>query len=106
MYVTDKILSALSNRTRRDAMRLMLDGSDHCLCELMERLDVSQPSMSRHMRTLKQAGLVRDERRAQWVHFQLPEQLPSQVLTLLKAALVLPEDDQPANNTRSKDQAA
>lgn len=90
---TDKILSALSNHIRRDAMRLMMDGSDHCLCELMQQLNVAQPNMSRHMRTLKQAGLVRDERRAQWVHFQLPAELPAAVLALIKAALALPEKE-------------
>jgi len=61
------ILSALSEPTRLGAIRILADGGEHCVCQMMARLDATQSRMSRHMQTLKQAGLVTDRRDAQWV---------------------------------------
>ena len=61
------ILSALAEPTRLEALRLLWDGQEHCVCELMEQLGASQSRMSRHMATLRSAGLVIDRRDAQWV---------------------------------------
>lgn len=36
------ILTALSNPTRRAALAILWDGSEHCVCELMERRKASQ----------------------------------------------------------------
>lgn len=93
MHNIDKVLSALANKTRRDAMRLIHAKGEHCLCNLMEQLDVPQSNMSRHMRTLKLAGLVEDERRAQWVHFRLASNLPSPIKALLEAVISAPDPD-------------
>lgn len=93
MTDTDKLLSALSNRIRRDAMRLLMREEELCLCRLMEELDVAQSNMSRHMRTLKLAGLVQDQRKAQWVHFRLQDHLEPSVQTMLCAVLALPEKE-------------
>lgn len=93
MADTDKLLSALSNRVRRNAMRLLMDGEELCLCRLMEELDVAQSNMSRHMRNLKLAGLVKDQRKAQWVHFRLSDDLEPSVQTMLVAVLALPEKE-------------
>ena len=50
------VLSALAEPTRLEAMRLLADGSEHCVCELMRKLGATQSRMSRHMLVLKQAG--------------------------------------------------
>ena len=52
------VLSAIAEPTRLEAMRLLADGSEHCVCELMRKLGATQSRMSRHMLVLKQAGLV------------------------------------------------
>ena len=58
MCSLDALLSALSHPVRRNALRLLVGGEEHCLCELMDKLGVSQSSMSRHMACLKEVGLV------------------------------------------------
>ena len=83
------ILSALAEPTRFSAMRLLWDGKEHCVCELMEALGVSQSRMSRHMATLKEAGLVIDRRDAQWVRYRLNPKLSKTVFTLIKTSLSL-----------------
>jgi ArsR family transcriptional regulator len=84
------ILSALAEPTRLEALRLVWDGHEHCVCELMQKLGASQSRMSRHMTTLKSAGLVTDRRDAQWVRYRRAPNLPQQVVALVDAALAMP----------------
>ena len=84
------ILSALAEPTRLAAMRLLWDGREHCVCELMSQLGATQSRMSRHMAMLKSAGLVVDRRDAQWVRYRPAPDLPEAVVALVTAALALP----------------
>lgn len=86
-------LAALAEPTRLAAVRILADGSEHCVCELMKRLDASQSRMSRHMQVLKQAGLVSDRRDAQWVRYRLNPALAPAVRAILEAVLVAAADD-------------
>jgi ArsR family transcriptional regulator len=81
------VLAALSEPTRLAAVQILADGSEHCVCELMKRLDASQSRMSRHMQVLKQAGLVSDRRDAQWVRYRLNPALAPAVRAILEAVL-------------------
>ncbi len=80
-------LSALAEPTRLEAMRLLADGSEHCVCELMRKLGATQSRMSRHMQVLRQAGLVVDRRAAQWVRYRINPDLPPSLIRLVEAAL-------------------
>jgi ArsR family transcriptional regulator len=84
------LLSALADPTRLGALRLLWDGEEHCVCELMRKLGASQSRMSRHMATLKVAGLVVDRRDAQWVRYRRHPTLTPTVAALVGAALALP----------------
>jgi ArsR family transcriptional regulator, arsenate/arsenite/antimonite-responsive transcriptional repressor len=84
------LLSALAEPTRLEALRLVWDGKEHCVCELMRALGATQSRMSRHMATLKLAGLVTDRRDAQWVRYTRTPDLPQEVVALVDAALALP----------------
>ena len=68
-------------------MRLLADGSEHCVCDLMRTLGATQSRMSRHMQVLKQAGLVVDRRDAQWVRYRLNPDLSPPLARLVAAAL-------------------
>ena len=81
------VLSALAEPTRLEAMRLLADGSEHCVCELMRKLGATQSRMSRHMLVLKQAGLVLDRRDAQWVRYRINPDLPLSLARRVEAAL-------------------
>ena len=83
------VLSALAEPTRLGAMRLLADGSEHCVCELMRKLGATQSRMSLHMRILKQARSLEDRRDAQWVRYRLDPDLPPPVARLIEAALDL-----------------
>lgn len=88
------VLSALSEPTRLGAIRILADGKEHCVCQLMARLDATQSRMSRHMQTLKQAGLVVDRRDAQWVRYRLNPNLAPATRAILDAVLAAAEADE------------
>lgn len=88
------ILSALAEPTRLAAMRILWDGDEHCICELMQKIAASQSRMSRHMRVLKSAGLAIDRRDAQWVRYRANPDLPPEgraIAESVMAALTRPE---------------
>lgn len=82
------VLSALAEPTRLSAVRMLRDGSELCVCDLMRALSATQSRMSRHMQVLKQAGLVVDRRDAQWVRYRLNPDMPEYVSLLIDAALM------------------
>ena len=88
------ILSALAEPVRLEALRLIWDGQEHCVCELMKALGASQSRMSRHMAAIKAAGLVTDRRDAQWVRYRRTPDLPREVVALVDAALALPAEQE------------
>ena len=84
-----ELASALSDSTRLGAIRLLWDGEEHCVCELMRKLDASQSRMSRHMAVLKSVGLVTDRRDAQWVRYRRNPALDPSVAAVIDAMLSL-----------------
>lgn len=61
---------ALADPTRRRILELLRDG-DLTVGELAEHFDISKPSLSHHLATLRSAGLVSDERRGQNIVYSL-----------------------------------
>ncbi len=65
---------ALADPTRLALVRLLAslpEGEPLCVRALAERLDVSQPAVSQHLRVLREAGLVHGERCGRRVHYAL-----------------------------------
>ncbi len=70
-------------RAVADPMRLRLlsliachDGGESCVCDLLAAFDVTAPSVSYHLKILREAGLISSERRGTWVYYRVnPEVL-------------------------------
>jgi ArsR family transcriptional regulator len=57
-------------------------GGEACVCDISVGVQVSQPTVSHHLKVLRNAGLLTSERRASWVYYSVvPEALAS--LTVL-----------------------
>lgn len=82
-----EILIAISDPTRRAALGLLWGGGEFCVCELMAKLDASQSRMSRHMKVLRDAGLVLDRRDAQWVRFRRNPEIALEIAAIVDALL-------------------
>lgn len=70
------ILKLLGDKTRLTIIAI-LSKRECCVCELLEVFDMSQPSVSQHLRKLKDAGLIKEERRGQWIYYSLNSQSES-----------------------------
>jgi DNA-binding transcriptional ArsR family regulator len=68
-----RILKVLSVGTRVRIIQL-LRGRALCVNALAARLDVTQGAVSQHLRIMKDAGLVIDEKRGYHVHYRLNEE--------------------------------
>ncbi|WP_163536973.1 metalloregulator ArsR/SmtB family transcription factor [Gracilibacillus sp. YIM 98692] len=64
------ILKLLGDKTRLTMVKL-LENQTCCVCEFVEIFQMSQPSISQHLRKLRDAGLIREERRSQWIFYSL-----------------------------------
>lgn len=89
-----EILTALCDPTRRAALSILWDGTEHCVCELMARLDATQSRMSRHMKVLREAGLVLDRRDAQWVRYRRNPDLAPELAAVVDAVLAAEDASQ------------
>jgi ArsR family transcriptional regulator, arsenate/arsenite/antimonite-responsive transcriptional repressor len=61
---------ALADATRLRILLRLRDGEE-CICNLTGPLEAGQSRLSFHLKTLKDAGLVRDRRAGRWVHYSL-----------------------------------
>ena len=64
------VFKALSDPTRL-AIIEHLAAEQHCVCELQEALELPANLLSHHLRVLREAGLVRDQRRGRWIDYAL-----------------------------------
>jgi ArsR family transcriptional regulator, arsenate/arsenite/antimonite-responsive transcriptional repressor len=64
------ILKLLGDKTRLTMIKL-LDNNPCCVCEFVAMFNTSQPAISQHLRKLKDAGLVGETRRGQWIIYSL-----------------------------------
>lgn len=67
----------LSDPTRLRLLSLIAAAGEACAaCDLVEPIGVSQPTVSHHLKVLREAGLVESEKRGRWVYYRpVPERL-------------------------------
>ncbi|MDF2522792.1 MAG: arsR [Clostridiales bacterium] len=68
------VLKALSDETRLRILNLLYE-RELCVCDIMETLQISQAKASRHLIYLKNAGLVKDRKYAQWAYYSMNERM-------------------------------
>lgn len=66
-----RLLAALADPVRLSIVRQLSAGDSVCACDFDACGDVSQPTVSHHLRILREAGLVRGERRGTWIWYSL-----------------------------------
>ena len=64
------ILKSLSDETRLRILNLLYE-QELCVCDVMAALQISQAKASRHLIYLKNAGLAKDRKHAQWAYYAL-----------------------------------
>ena len=67
-----KVMKALSDPNRVKIVK-MLQHKTMCVCEIREALQIAQPSVSKHLKILEDAGLVASKKDGQWVDYYLTD---------------------------------
>lgn len=81
------IFKALADGTRLDVFRLIAAQEDEiCACDIVDRFDVSQPTIAHHLKVLRNAGLITVSRRGVWAYYAVD---PEGVRTLGAASEAL-----------------
>jgi len=76
---------ALGDPIRLQLMSMIASapGGEACVCDLTPAFDLTGPTISHHLKALREAGLVDAERRASWVYYRARPALLHQLATLL-----------------------
>lgn len=78
-----KIFRALGDETRLKIFGMLCGGS-LCACKILERLKISQPTLSHHMKILCESGLVVAERKWKWYYYSIDARALDAVLGFLR----------------------
>jgi ArsR family transcriptional regulator len=86
------VLSAIADSTRRRILSLLKEkgccsiekSSGMCACDIEAKVDLSQPTISHHMKILTKAGLVEAEKIGQWMWYRRNEKNLREALSALR----------------------
>ena len=88
------VFKALSDENRLRIMKLLRTG-EKCACKLLEELNISQPTLSHHMKILCDSGLVTGRKEGKWMHYSICCEGVCSVRDLMKDLLA--EEDIPTD---------
>lgn len=68
-----RVFKALGDPVRLRLLSMIASraGGEVCVCDLTPAFDLSQPTISHHLKLLREAGLIESERRGTWVYYRL-----------------------------------
>jgi ArsR family transcriptional regulator len=77
-----KILKALADETRLNIVRLLMSG-EICVCEISSSTRKRQPTVSQHLRVLKEAGLIESKQKGLNIYYKLKDDKVPQLMSVL-----------------------
>jgi ArsR family transcriptional regulator len=93
----ETLFQALSDNTRLRIVRLLATTNQEiCLCELVDALQEPQYKLSRHLKALRQAGLLTSQKDGRWVYHRLAED-PDYLQQLYTMVRSLPDSNESFN---------
>lgn len=79
-----QLLAALADPTRLAIVRQLATDNEVCACDFTACCDVSQPTVSHHLRVLREAGAVASERRGTWIFYRLAPDLAERLASIAR----------------------
>lgn len=64
------VLKLLGDKTRLGIVSLLSE-QECCVCEFVEIFNISQPAISQHLRKMRDLGIVKEQKKGQWVFYSL-----------------------------------
>lgn len=66
-----RLFQALADPTRLAIVRELAGATEVCACDFTSCCDVRQPTISHHLKVLREAGIIESERRGTWIYYRL-----------------------------------
>ena len=66
-----RFFAALADPTRLAILRELAGADQVCACDFTSCCDVRQPTVSHHLKVLREAGIIDSERRGTWIYYRL-----------------------------------
>jgi len=77
-----QLLAALADPTRLAIVRQLAAEQETCACDFTACCDVGQPTVSHHLRVLREAGIVTSERRGNWIFYRLAPEVSARLASI------------------------
>lgn len=78
-----EVFKALSDKNRLLILD-MLSCGELCACDIMDGLNLTQPTISHHMKILQHAGLVNGEKKGKWTIYSINQQIVNEICDFTK----------------------
>lgn len=75
---------ALGDETRLQIIEILIEG-EQCVCDLTDALQTGQSRLSFHLKTLKDAGLLKDRPEGRWVYYSVNPEMLAELQEFLAA---------------------
>ena len=62
----------------------MLTGGELCACKILEKFEITQPTLSHHMKTLCDCGLVEGRKQGKWTYYSITKKGKKDTVTMLE----------------------
>lgn len=82
---------ALSDMNRLQILE-MLSCGEMCACDIVDGLNLSQPTISHHMKILQGAGIITSEKRGKWMFYSINQEKAGEILSSIKHLMSDKED--------------
>lgn len=66
----EEVCKLLADSTRLEIINMLAD-EEVCICNLVDHFNISQPAISKHIKKLKDAGMLLERKQAQWKYYKL-----------------------------------
>ncbi len=80
-----RAFKALGDDNRLRIIELIASQGEMCACRILDELDIAQPTLSHHMKLLKDAGLVKARKQGRWMHYSMDRSMLESIEGFLRA---------------------
>ena len=98
----ESFFKQVSDVTRLRILMLLQPRGELCVCEFTHALELSQPKISRHLATLREAGVVIARRSGKWMYYSINNDLPGWIKTIIREAQVGVSDKKIFNSDKQR----
>ena len=78
------ICKALSDTNRLEIVQMLSDG-EKCGCKILDKFDITQPTLSHHMKILVDCGLVNNRKKGKWHYYSLNKKIIKEASSFIEA---------------------